>query len=1094
MNETSFNILNSAIGIPVSLTTSSIIDEPNQINYGKILTAENIDATNKTDIDQAKEDIEDLYSLVTGSVTGYVTEQELTTALQPINTKLTNISYSSPNTVITGNLNVGSINSYSIGNLASLPTIPVIDTAGGLEISRYIDMHIVGDTIDYNKRFFLDGATNQLTLSNGSGINPSTTFQVNGNANTTGNHSCANLKCNSSTFNFLDNANNTILSKTSTNELTFNSTYVTNLKNTDVGQNIGTKEIFKKIISWNDLSSGQAIIDTQPLYFIIHRLDVYDITSIKRYIGTLKIYRGPGTYSSELDINLNIDWYSVTGRPYNMSMNYIVNGTTIAVNEIPLEDNQNHFPRFCVIKNDVSNELYLAIRFNYLAGVCYARWEGECVVNNPKSPFTFYYSLTGGYTFQYYYEDDNIVRLQHLSTNLGYYPTNTYDERRNLTYNNIFKPSYYTNENHLLNHIVHSTLQGIIKPNLMDNARCGYTCGKNLYVNTVNKSYFEFSYVNDETNGKYGFIGFNSNDNRLKLHYDTNKVEIVNDLHINGNVTGNCIETIQMDIQNRATGIVTMPTITDNLDGSLSVGTNGVVIFSSNPSGDNHFKRIEVTNNATLSPPDQTQSYLYCFYNDDNPIYGILTNPVTFYFDARYPPIARIQRDGNDLYIIEYGNYAVSGTNKTIIKDVFLNGIQRLSGLLLTTEINRIVTLSSGAIFLGVNLKSLAENKSGVTGLLKEYYLVNSVWNNSTVTNYDNSYYSDGINRIVLGVGKYVSKYFYRSVSNINVMFYVHGNQYNDINDCINETNQLAPSFIIQSAIYVGKIVIQKSATNGVAYQVDWSTGNVGTVSVTSHNNLANLQGGTTNEYYHLSNQQYTNLTAYLENGINTLTTLTTYVDTINFNTNNALLYYTEPDDTTKKITLKINGFDLFNISNEKTSVDPNPETFINNTNINANTTVNGNLTVNGTIIDNMTITHTTQFDNELFEDIAELGTFIISTPNVYKFANTTKSPYEDCITKIMPYKSLTNISAVIGVLTNIDKINHTCRFATHGDILIKVIADKYNIGDILVPTINGYAKKGTQQEIMNCLINKVNTVKIISLNSSIPDTVVAFL
>ena len=100
---------------------------------------------------------------------------------------------------------------------------------------------------------------------------------------------------------------------------------------------------------------------------------------------------------------------------------------------------------------------------------------------------------------------------------------------------------------------------------------------------------------------------------------------------------------------------------------------------------------MTASNPATLTPTDQQTNYFYSFYNNGNPIYGFTLNPLTFVFDARFVPAARIIRDGNDLYAVDYSNYSISGANKAIIKDVFLNGVQRVTGLVLSTTATRIV-------------------------------------------------------------------------------------------------------------------------------------------------------------------------------------------------------------------------------------------------------------------------------------------------------------------------------------------------------------------------------------------------------------------
>ena len=129
-----------------------------------------------------------------------------------------------------------------------------------------------------------------------------------------------------------------------------------------------------------------------------------------------------------------------------------------------------------------------------------------------------------------------------------------------------------------------------------------------------------------------------------------------------------------------------------------------------------------------------------------------------------------------------------------------------------------------------------------------------------------------------------------------------------------------------------------------------------------------------------------------------------------------------------------------------------------------------GNVLIAGTLTQNggsNTITHTTESD---YPDNLEAGIFVETTGEIYKEADfissyqneegetitetIPKNPYENCICKIKRANSLNK--NIVGVLTSTNPV----KFATHGDVLIKVISDTYTLGDILIPTIDGYGKK----------------------------------
>ena len=165
---------------------------------------------------------------------------------------------------------------------------------------------------------------------------------------------------------------------------------------------------------------------------------------------------------------------------------------------------------------------------------------------------------------------------------------------------------------------------------------------------------------------------------------------------------------------------------------------------------------------------------------------------------------------------------------------------------------------------------------------------------------------------------------------------------------------------------------------------------------------------------------------------------------------------------------------------------------------------IKGNLKVFGTVTENAskTITHYTMYEGEL-----QPGCFVETTGQIFRDPNSKLSPYEDCITVVRQATSSSN--KIVGVCTEIiDKevtddygnINQPagkyCKFATHGDVLIKCISAVYNVGEILIPSVNGYAKKGQQGEILDAMLNMIPRAKITSVETAEIDseTVCAFI
>lgn len=282
------------------------------------------------------------------------------------------------------------------------------------------------------------------------------------------------------------------------------------------------------------------------------------------------------------------------------------------------------------------------------------------------------------------------------------------------------------------------------------------------------------------------------------------------------------------------------PTIDRNLDGSVTIQSDGSYVFNIQENGKGRNVLIQNITGTSLTPPDNTTSYLCVHYNNGNPYYTFETDNLQFFYDATHLPVSRVTRIGTQLHFEEPGEYGVQLANKMLYKDVAIEPFKRQSGLTLSTAATRISTISSGVAWFAIKYYNLTANTAGSAGVLYQYYLSGGNWLKSLVTSYDADYYSDGTNRQTLNNNKWVAKYFYRDVGDDNEAYYIHGNEYNTQNEAFLEILPPVPSTVSSHSIYVGKIVIQKNATNGTAYPRTWGEGLL-IGQVNDHTALTNL-------------------------------------------------------------------------------------------------------------------------------------------------------------------------------------------------------------------------------------------------------------
>lgn len=305
------------------------------------------------------------------------------------------------------------------------------------------------------------------------------------------------------------------------------------------------------------------------------------------------------------------------------------------------------------------------------------------------------------------------------------------------------------------------------------------------------------------------------------------------------------IDTLLEPIKYENGGVVTLPTITNNGDGTVDVGADGLFNFYKDSTGTVGVEQLAVStilDDQVLS--DNTLSYIYADYNSGTPLYGVTTTAMDFLSNADWVAIFRVFRAGNELHVTDYDAYGVALSSKTLYKDIILNSFERQSGLVLSTSPTRISTVSSGSAWFGVQLFPRSENISGTAGQLFEYYPVAGVWTETEVTEYDSSYYSDGTNRIALSANRWVPKYFFGGVEDDNHVYFLHGNQYTSALLAELELLPGVPVEISSHSIYLGKIVIQEGAADGTAHPRLWDEAVYN--SVTNHDDLANINQATT--------------------------------------------------------------------------------------------------------------------------------------------------------------------------------------------------------------------------------------------------------
>ena len=327
----------------------------------------------------------------------------------------------------------------------------------------------------------------------------------------------------------------------------------------------------------------------------------------------------------------------------------------------------------------------------------------------------------------------------------------------------------------------------------------------------------------------------------------------------NGMYIQNLSAIHQLDADANAVGALSKVAITDNGNGTINASTVDVFIYAqSGWQGDYARRTVPVASNLSLV---SGVNYLTVTYNSGSPIFQITQNSASVN-NSNVLLIANMWLDGTQIHytVVNWGLATATRLNDRLIN---VQRYVRTSGLTLgetATPVARTITASSGVVWYGVTAVSeLAVDSSSSN--CDFYYHVAGVWTKSSVSTYNNSQYDNGTNLVTLSGGgtQYAVNWVYRYIdgSSLPKLAYVLGSGNYSLAQAQASTAPTLPSILTAQAILIGRIIVAQNASTATQIDSAFTTVFAGS-TVTDHNNLAGLQGGTTAEYYHLTSAQYT--------------------------------------------------------------------------------------------------------------------------------------------------------------------------------------------------------------------------------------------
>lgn len=317
-----------------------------------------------------------------------------------------------------------------------------------------------------------------------------------------------------------------------------------------------------------------------------------------------------------------------------------------------------------------------------------------------------------------------------------------------------------------------------------------------------------------------------------------------------------------------ASGKISGGVLSEGTSGTISMTALKCVIRKTNAiDGELCFCDLAAVTNSDILT-DNALNYLYIDYNSGSPALKATTDRTTIHLYDQFT-IGRAYRQGTDIDIVASGVQPYNGYRRTHDRLIKKYGFDWASGSVVSESGTRKLAITAGVWFMGNTEIDTAALDTNVTGSFSTYYVTTGTWTKTTgVTQLGNTQYNDTTSGLVtMTANKYANYWVYQCPEGDLYVLYGQA-QYNSLAEAQATTAPASvPTYISANTKLCARITFLKSATNFSAVSNAHIT-YIASGVATTHNQLAGLQGGVIDEYYHLtapsapSTARYRNVTA----------------------------------------------------------------------------------------------------------------------------------------------------------------------------------------------------------------------------------------
>lgn len=294
---------------------------------------------------------------------------------------------------------------------------------------------------------------------------------------------------------------------------------------------------------------------------------------------------------------------------------------------------------------------------------------------------------------------------------------------------------------------------------------------------------------------------------------------------------------------------------------SITLGTGGYSLFP-NASGNGRPRGYYVLGQTLTLPAGK--SYVVADYNGGTPTTRVTTNVSEINETTIVPIYTVLNSATTGTSVLDWakgtlGNDMPNKTHQSIVKT---ERFRLESSIVISESATRIINLGASRAWYGGVPSTIVAASSNTTNTYQLYHVA-GVWTATLVTQYNNTQYDNGTDLVALNPNRYAINWVFRSVSSPDKIFFILGTaSYATVADAAaSRLPGNLPPELSDFAILVGRIIVKTN--DATASQIDYATtgGAIASGGVTNHNALSGIQGGTLDQYFHLTQAQYNSVT-----------------------------------------------------------------------------------------------------------------------------------------------------------------------------------------------------------------------------------------